>query len=151
MNLCEGKLLTSGPLYDGLSQVASYVKEPFAKEQTLRDLKNKVSVANGRVTLDEIVGDLDNFGDFSVQGSYGFDNTVDYVGSILLNEKLRRKLGFHGDQLSLPLTISGSVTDPKVKIDVADLARQVAEDAAKREVDNLKDKAKDALKGLFKK
>ena len=151
MNLREGKLVTSGALYDGLNQVASYVKEPFSKEQTLRDLANKVSVANGRVTLDEIVGDLDNFGDFVVQGSYGFDNTLDYTGSILLNEKQRRKLGFHGDKLMLPLSISGTVDNPNVKIDVADVMRQVAEDAAQREVDNLKDKAKDALKGLFKK
>jgi ribosomal protein L31 len=151
MDVREGRVVTSGPLADGFSQLATYAKRPFKEEQTLRDLTSKISVAGGRVMLEEIVGDLEGLGAMSVKGSYGFDNTLDYAGAILLDETNRRKLGFAGQELALPVSISGTIMKPNVKFDFSELARKVAEDAAKSEVDKLKDKAKDALNGLFKK
>jgi len=141
----DGRLVTSGAVFSALTELASRMGKSFDKEQPLKGFASKIKARNGRVSTDQMTGKMGDIGDFKLDGSYGFDETLDYVGTIILSEAGTRKLGLKNiGRLELPMKIGGTISSPKLEIDYSSLARQVGENL-------LKDAAKDLLNGLFKK
>jgi len=88
---------------------------------------------------------LGNLGDLSLFGSYGFDETLDYTGSVMLSEITSGQLGGLGKLLGqketkkvrVPFKISGSLLSPKLEIDYDALRKQVGENLLDQAVDRL--------------
>lgn len=156
-SLDDGHLKTSGAVNQLLSTLAAQTGQTFSEDQTLKKLWTNIRVENGRVYLDDLKTVLGSIGDITLGGSYGFDGTLDYRGSILLTEELTAKIASKGGligglvsmmtsggnkRLALPIVCGGSVDNPSVKLDFSALRPNAK--------DNLKDKAENLLKGLFK-
>ena len=156
-SLEEGHLKTSGATNQLLSSLAEQTGQTFSEDQTLKKLWTNIRVENGRVHLDDLKLVLGNIGDITLGGSHGFNGTLDYTGSILLTEEMTAKLASQGGlvgglvslmtsgenkRLSLPIVAGGSVDKPSFKLDFSNLQPKAK--------DNLKDKAENLLKGLFK-
>ncbi len=154
----EGKLVTSGVLYTTLSKLAQQAGRTFQKEQPLRGLTTKIIVKDGKVKLDKLKTKVGTIGDLELDGSYSFENELDYRGSLLLSKEWTQDLmskggllgglaGLFADQsvkrLKLPLVIGGTVDKPTFNIDLSSLGKNATE--------NVKEKAGNLLKDLFKK
>jgi hypothetical protein len=155
--LNEAQLKTTGTLNQALTQLASQTGETISENQVLKDLWTNIRVEKGRVYLDDLKSVVGKIGELSIAGSYGFDNTLEYKGSILLTEEMTSKLAAQGGllgnliklstantkRLAVPVVVDGTTESPNFRIDLSAMQQQPAQD--------LKDKAKDALKGLFNK
>jgi len=118
--------------------------ETFDREQTIRNFATRVTVKNGRVRIDELTSRLGEIGDVKLNGSYGFDESLEYTGTLVLSQAHSRKLSLgNSERAELPFRIGGTMTSPKLEFDLAALAKQAGESA-------VKDAAKKALKDLFK-
>lgn len=108
-----------------IDQVADIVKKPSLKEIKVKDLNIDFEIKDGRVTtkpFDLKLGDYN----MNLSGSTGLDQTIDYTGKITMPaDGIASKLG------TVDMTIGGTFTSPKVGIDMASLARNVAEQALK--------------------
>lgn len=108
-----------------INQVADIVKKPSMKDIQVKDLNLDFEIADGRVTTQPF--DL-KLGDYTMNlsGSTGLDQTIDYTGKITLpSGGIGSKLG------TVDMTIGGTFTSPKVGIDMANLAKNAAEQALK--------------------
>ncbi len=154
----SGKMVTTGSIHSTISSLASKMGESFDSEQTIKQLATNVSVKDGKVLLDDLQTKLGTVGDITIGGAYSFSGELDYRGSILLSknwtEKLLSKEGLVGgltnffsdksvERVRLPIVIGGTSDDPKMDIDYSVLTEALG--------DNVKDKAENLLKGLFKK
>ncbi|MBN1212431.1 MAG: AsmA family protein [candidate division Zixibacteria bacterium] len=154
----EGKLVTSGAVYSLISGLAEKAGQTFDKEQALKNLKSNIIVKDGKVYLDNLKTKLGNLGDMELGGYYGFNDEINYTGSILLSEATTKDLMSKGGllgglagilsdktttRLKLPLKLVGTVDKPKAEIDYSSLTEKAGE--------NLKDDAKNLLNGLLKK
>ena len=154
----EGKLATSGVLYDAISSIASKIGQTFDKEQPLKALKSAVKIKDGRVVIEGMKTVLSNLGDVELSGFYGFDGQIGYTGSMLLSKETTQKLMAQGGllgglaglaadkstmRLKLPLSVTGTMANPKMNLDFSGVSKGAQQ--------NVTDKAKDLLNGLFKK
>ena len=154
----QGRVVTSGAIYQGLNGIAQLFGESFEREQPLKNLVTKIIVDDGRVRFDGLTTRLGDIGDLDLTGFYSFEGDVSYQGSIFLTPEMTKKLlskkGLLGDvagvlkddsvdRIKLPLSIGGTMTSPTFNIDYSAVKENLKDNAA--------DKAKDALKGLFKK
>ncbi|MFZ5980411.1 MAG: AsmA family protein [Candidatus Zixiibacteriota bacterium] len=157
-DMLDGKLVTSGAINSLLSNLAEKTGQTFDKEQPLKNLKSNITVKDGKVYLDNMKSRLGSIGDLEVGGYYGFNNDIEYTGTILLSEETTKKLTSQGGMLSglagilsddetgrvkLPIKIFGTVDKPEADIDYSALTKNAG--------DNLKDKATDLFQGLIKK
>ena len=154
-NLREGKLVTNGTAYGVLKELAEKTGESIDKEQIIKTLTTKIHVQDGKVKLDQMQTTLGSIGDLSFDGSYGFDGSLAYKGILNLSTAYTAKLKHSfGDivssladpdtgRLPLPLVISGTTESPSVGIDWTSLSLKATDD--------IKKKAGDLIKGLFKK
>ena len=132
-------------------------------ELDLKDLKTKLSFANGKVSVQPF--DL-NYKDIAitVSGAHGFDKTVEYnavfnVPAKYLGSEVNRLIGKIDDaevnQISIPVTanITGSLTNPAVKTDltsgVQNLTQQLIEIEKQKLLNQGKDKVKDLISGVI--
>ncbi len=144
LNVRDGRLVTTGAAFSAISQLASSLGETFAEEQTIRNFASQITVENGRVGTSELVSRLGDIGDLKLNGSYGFDKSLDYAGTLILSPERSKKLGLgESDRAELPFRISGTQTSPRFDFDLAALLKQAGESA-------IEDAAKKALKDLFK-
>ena len=145
LDIKSGRLVMSGNVLSSFSELAAKLGKSFDKEQPLRDLASKVIVREGRVFTDSLMSRLGNLGDLALIGSYGFDETLDYDGSIFLSEVSAGQLGGLGKLLGqkdtkkvrVPFKITGTILSPKVEIDYAALRKQVGENLLDQAVDRL--------------
>jgi hypothetical protein len=163
--LLEGVLKKFAPL----EKLASTLQIDALKAITIKDIKNHIEFANGKVLVkpfDIKVKDIE----LQVGGMHGFDQSIDYVVAMKVP---RKYLGTQGNNLinglatqasnkGIPITLGetvnlnikmgGSLTNPSIKTDlkevagdaVADLKQQAA-DFAKEKVDVEKQKIKDSV------
>ena len=150
--------------------VGELLKLPDLEVINFKDWANSFSISDGRFHIKDLkIAALD--ADYIVNGSQGLDGSLDYSMALLLPEKTSAKAnipGFAGQavnlfkdesgRVKLDFTVTGTSDNPKVALDtkavqkkVEDLAKQKIEGEAKKLQDDLKKKAEDAIKGLFKK
>jgi hypothetical protein len=151
--------------------IAGLLKLPDLENITYKDWANAFTIANGRIVIKDLkISALD--ADYIVNGSQGFDGSLDYSMSLLLPEKTSSRItiaGFAGQavnlfkdasgRVKLDFTVGGTSDNPKVALDTKeaqkraeDSLRKQAEEQIKKKIEEpIKNKVEDALKGLFKK
>ena len=163
--LTEGKVVTRGNLHQALSKLATETGGSFDKEQALRDLATHIKVANGRVGLEGLQTRLGTFADVSVGGWYAFNGELSYEGSLQLTKSETDRIFANGamaevarllgtrrpERLTLPLSVGGTRSDPKVKVDVGTVLGDLQKAVVKEQGDKLQDEAKTKLGDLLKK
>ena len=150
--------------------LASSLKLPDLETIQFKDWGNDFTVQKGRLTIKDLTITAST-GQYVVNGSQGLDGSLDYHMALYLPPSTAPKLnipGFAGEAVNLfkdqsgrfklDFNIGGTTDNPKVQLDTdpaknraVDLAKQKLEDEKKKVGDQLKNKATDALKKLFKK
>jgi hypothetical protein len=161
--LTSGKVVTGEFVDSALGSLAEKVGQKLDKEQTLKDLTTLIKVENGRVGLDQFKTKLGSFGDLSLGGFYSFAGDLEYKGSILMSKDQTARLyasgglagsvasmfGDKSERLSLPLTVGGTMTSPKMGLDYTELTNNLKSQVTDQVKDDLKDEVSKKLKGLF--
>ncbi|MEW6049958.1 MAG: AsmA family protein [Candidatus Zixiibacteriota bacterium] len=154
----DGKLVTSGILYNALAGIAQKAGRTFNKEQPLKGLTSKITIKDGKVMLDGLKTTLGDLGDLELGGFYGFNGDIGYSGSIFLSREMTQGLTAQGgllaglanalsdtrtQRLRLPLKITGTIDHPNAELDMAAVSKSAT--------DKLKQDAGSLLEGLIKK
>ncbi|MCP4706772.1 MAG: AsmA family protein [candidate division Zixibacteria bacterium] len=130
--------------FDMLNQLAEQLKFKSLSEETIRNLNSSYTVKDGRIAFEKF-NFVSSLGDWTINGSVGFDGTLDYKVDILLTENETNKLKSQaGDfakiikekRFTAPFKIGGTYSKPKISLDL---------DFNKL----LKENLGDVLKGLF--
>ena len=169
----EGKVSVKNGSLKGFKvnqTLASQLKLPDLETIQFKDWGNDFTVQKGRLTIKDLTITAST-GQYIINGSQGLDGSLDYHMALYLPESTAPKLnipGFAGEavnlfkdqkgHLKLDFNIGGTTDNPKVQLDTdpaknraVELAKQKLQDEAKKAGDQLKNKASDALKKLFKK
>ena len=154
----DGKLVTSGVVYNLLNDIAKKIGKPFEKEQPLKALTSNIKVKDGKVIVDGLKANLANIGDLTLGGFYSFNNDLGYDGTIQLTQELTSQLASQGGvlggltsllsdkssgRLLVPLKVTGTWNDPKAEVDFSALTKSAGT--------NLKEKTGNAIQNLLKK
>jgi len=132
--------------FDLIKKMADRLKFKTFDEETVRNLRSSYTVKNGRITFDKF-NFVSSIGDWTVDGSVGFDGTLDYTVEILLTEeetgKLKTQAGdfariIKGKRFAAPFKITGTYSNPKISLNI-DFNKII------------KDNLGEAIKNLFKK
>lgn len=131
----SGMLTTKDVSLDGVTviqNVADILKKPNLKNTRVKDLKLEFAIEDGRIDTKPFDVKLGEY-KMRISGSTGLDQTIDYRGEIAIPESLGQasRLG------SVDMTIGGTFTSPKVKIDLESLAKNAAKEATKDAVGKL--------------
>lgn len=131
----SGMLTTKDVSLDGVTviqNVADILKKPNLKNTRVKDLKLEFTIEDGRIDTKPFDVKLGEY-KMRISGSTGLDQTIDYRGEIAIPESLGQasRLG------SVDMTIGGTFTSPKVKIDLESLAKNAAKEATKDAVGKL--------------
>jgi len=166
VGITSGKLLGL-PLLEKLSAFTNLTE---LREVNFNNWTNAFSIANGRLAVKDLKVSS-SAADFIVGGSQGLDGSMEYDLTVRLPAAVsdRISLGGMGGQLvelfkdkegriNLPLNISGTSASPVVRLD-AKAQEEAAKRALQQKIDesknklgeDLKKKAAEGLKNLFKK
>lgn len=168
----EGRVSIESGKVQGMKmnqELAGMLKLPDLEVINFKDWANSFSISDGKfVTKDLKISALG--ADYSVNGAYGLDGTLNYGLSVLLSEASSAKVnipGFLGEavnlfkdesgRVKLDFAVSGTQDSPKLALDTQSAQRR-AEDIAKQKInaekkkleDELKKKGGDLLKDLLK-
>ena len=154
----DGKLVN----WDLLNQISSYLKMNEFKEEKIRTLTNSFKVNYGRVYFEDFEA-LSQSGDWKATGSVGLDGSLDYSVNVVLSPELSSRIDlgdltkfFQDDKgrMVLDFKIEGNAKSPKFTISTARAEKKFQQEIQKQKdkaTEDLKKKAGDLLKGLFKK
>jgi len=154
----DGKLVN----WELLNQISSYLKMNEFKEEKIRTLTNSFKVNNGRVYFEDFEA-LSQSGDWKATGSVGLDGSLDYSVNVVLSPELSSRIDlgdltkFFQDEkgrMVLDFKIEGNAKSPKFTISTARAEKKFQQEVQKQKdkaTEDLKKKAGDLLKGLFKK
>jgi uncharacterized protein involved in outer membrane biogenesis len=149
--------------------LASTLSLPDLENVQFKNWANDFTVENGRLVIKDLSINALN-AQYVVNGSQGLDGSLDYELALYLPESAGARIkvaGFAGDavdlfkdqsgRLKLDFNVGGSMDNPKLQLD-SDSARRRVEAQAKQKIEaekeklekQIKEKAGDALKKLFK-
>ncbi len=163
--LLEGVLAKFAPL----EKLATMLQIDRLKSISVKDIKNYIEFANGRVMVKPFTIKVDQI-EMEIGGFHGFDNSIDYgikmklprsvmgaSGNNLVNG-LVAKANSKGVPIKLSETVNlnvkmtGSIANPNIGIDLKEMAGDVmdeikeqAKDFIQSRLDSAKQKAKDSL------
>ncbi|HUL44015.1 MAG TPA: AsmA family protein [Bacteroidota bacterium] len=166
VNIANGKL--SG--YPLTQKLADFTSLADLREINFKNWANAFSISNGRLNVKDLKISTGTT-DFLVGGSEGLDGSMDYNLTVKLPASVSDKINIGGvgaqvlqffkdkdGRINLPLNVSGQAMSPVVRLDASaeqnamkNALQQKLNDATKGTQDDLKKKAQDALKNLFKK
>ncbi|MEP7372525.1 MAG: AsmA-like C-terminal region-containing protein [Chitinophagaceae bacterium] len=163
--LLEGVLKKFAPL----EKLASTLQIDDLKSITIKDIKNYIEFANGKVLVKPFTIKIKDI-EMQIGGMHGFDQTIDYAISMKVPRKYLGTAGNNlinnlasqasskgipiklGDVVNLNVKMGGSLTNPSIKTDLKEVAgdavadlKQQAVDFAKEKVDVEKQKIKDSV------
>lgn len=157
VQVSEGKLVG----YPLTVKLADYTGVNELREVQFKNWSNAYTIADGRLHVKDLKIVAANT-DMSVNGSQGFDGTLDYRMLVRLPESLSGKLRVGGvgadvinflkdDQgrINLNFKVTGTTSDPVFALDTEEAqrkAKQALEQKARDEVERLKKKAEEELK-----
>ncbi len=162
----QGRIITGGNVHQALNAVAAQAGQTLQNEQSLSDLATHIRVVDGRVELDELTTRLGQFGDFSFGGYYAFNGDLEYRGKVLLTQAQTNQMfnsggllgelsKLLGDQrparLELPLLVSGTRSNPKVKLDFGSVVEDLQDRVVNVQGQRLEDEVKGKLTDLLEK
>lgn len=166
--LIEGVLKKFAPL----EKLASTLQIDELKSITIKDIKNYIEFANGKVLVKPFTVKVKDI-ELQIGGMHGIDQSIDYV----IGMKLPRKyLGTQGNNLvnglvtqatskgipvklgetvNLNIKMGGSLTNPSIKTDLKEVAgdavedlKQQATDFAQQKIDSAKQTIKDSVNAV---
>jgi hypothetical protein len=163
--LLEGVLKKFAPL----EKIASTLQIEELKSITIKNIKNYVEFANGKVLVKPFplkVKDIE----MEIGGMHGFDQSIDYIVQMKVPRKYLGTQGNNlinglasqannkgipvklGDMVNLNIKMGGSLTNPSIKTDLKEVAgdavqdlKQQAVDFAQQKIDSTKKTVKDSL------
>lgn len=156
--ITDGKLVN----WDLLNQISTYLKMNEFKEEKIRTLTNSFKVNQGRVFFEDFQA-LTTSGDWKATGSVGLDGSLDYSVNLVLSPELSSRIDlgdltkFFQDENGrtvLDFKIEGNAKSPKFTISTARAEKKFQQQLQQQKdkaTEDLKKKAGDLLKGLFKK
>jgi len=125
----------------------------MSQARAIRDAFVNFHIRNGRVITDTLEVASDE-GRWFAMGSFGFDNSLDYVVNLKLSDAAARQVSSALAGANLRIGITGTVTSPTITLDLAEVGKSVVEKLLKpalADTASLKRGAEDLLKGLLKK
>jgi len=168
--LLQGILKKFAPL----EKLASTLQIEDLKEVSLKDIKNYIEFANGKVLVKPFTVKVKDI-DMQIGGTHGFDQSLNYIiqmkvprkylgtqGNALVNNLASQAVNKGlpvkvGDMVNLNIKMGGSITNPTIKTDLKEAAgdagnemKQQAVDFAKQKVDSTKNTVKDSLTSMKK-
>jgi uncharacterized protein involved in outer membrane biogenesis len=140
--------------------LAGMLSLPDLSVVNFKDWQNSFTIANGRLVLKDLkIAALNS--DYTINGSMGFDGSIDYAMTLLLPPETSSKIklpgvtGFAGQavdlfkdpsgRIRLDFAVTGTSDSPKVSLNT-DAAQKKAEDLAKQKLEAEKKKLEDELK-----
>jgi hypothetical protein len=170
-------LLLQGVLnkFAPLEKLASALQIDRLKSISIKDVKNYIEFANGKVLVKPFTLKIDDI-EMQIGGMHGFDQTMDYSiamkvprkylgtqGNNLVNNLVTQATNKGipvklGEMVDLNVKMGGSLTNPSVKIDLEKVAgdamdelKDQAKDFAQQKIDSVKTKVSDTLKVIKEK
>jgi hypothetical protein len=139
--MIEGKLKTSGVLYNTLKGLADKVGQTFAQEQALKQLKTTIKIRDGKVIVEGLKSTVSELGDIDITGSYGLTDpgALSFTGSITPTKELLQSLSSKGGltgavagllgntKVKLPIAVGGTLTNPTVNFDLSGMSGSATE------------------------
>ncbi len=163
--LVEGVLKKFAPL----EKIASLLQIDRLKSISVKDIKNYIEFANGKVLVKPFDVKLDDIL-MTIGGTHSFDQSIEYVvgmkvprkylgnaGNTLINDLVSKATGKGiplkvGDMIDLNIKVGGTLSNPSIRIDLKQVVgdamedlKEQAKDFAKDKLDSLKAKAKDTI------
>ena len=144
--------------------LAGMLSLPDLSVVTFKDWQNSFTIANGRIVLKDLkIAALNS--DYTINGSMGFDGSIDYVMTLLLPPETSAKIklpgvsGFAGQavdlfkdpsgRIKLDFNVTGTSDSPKVSLNT-DAAKKKAEELAKQQLKKLEEEAKKKAGDILK-
>ncbi|MBL7762962.1 MAG: AsmA family protein [Chitinophagaceae bacterium] len=168
----EGSLLLlQGVLkkFQPLEKLASSLQIADLNEITVKDIKNYIEFANGKVRVKPFTIKVKDI-EMEIGGMHGFDQSLDYIVQMKVPRKylgseanaLVNNLATQASSKGIPVKVSdiinlnvkmgGTLTNPSIKTDLKEATGNIAEqlktqteDFVKAKVDSAKQKTKDSL------
>jgi len=166
--LLQGVLKKFAPL----EKLASTLQIDELKSITLKDIKNYIEFANGKVLVKPFTVKVKDI-ELQIGGMHGLDQSIDYVVGLKVPRKYIGTQGNNlinglvsqannkgipvklGETVNLNVKMGGSLTNPTIKTDLKEVAgdavadlKQQAVDFAQAKIDSAKAKAKDSLNAV---
>jgi len=144
VNMSEGRI-ENLPV---MEKLADQLGLKTFEEKQIRNLYNTFRVEDGRVLFDNFNMSIGNTG-WNINGSAGFDGSLDYVVGIEMDKSslgsdalggLQSILGGGDGRITIPVKLTGSYNDPKFSVDRSKLqesADKKLEEEGKKLLDNL--------------
>lgn len=154
-----------------IDKIADAIKKPEFKDITVKDMALDFTIKDGRLGTEPFDIKWKDY-TMNLSGTTGLDQTIDYTGKI----KLPASTGAVSQLTTVDLKIGGTFGSPRISVDTESMAKQAVEVVKDQATEKLgekigeklgldsatvankdsleqavKEKAKDALKDLFKK
>jgi AsmA-like C-terminal region len=157
-----------------VDKLATLLQIDRLKSISLKDIKNYIEFANGKVFVKPFNVRVDSI-EMLISGFHGFDQSIDYAVQMKLPRKLMGTRGNDlvnklaaeanskgipiklGETINLNIKVTGSISDPSISINLKEVASDVvkdlekqAQDFAKAKLDSAKKKTTDSLNMIKK-
>ena len=130
-----------------LKELAQTLNLKTFDKETLKDLATAVKIENGRIVFDGMKF-FSQTGDWNIVGSVGFDGSLDYIGEVLLSDKVSASLTSQpgltssvaslfkdgSGRIKVPFRLGGNYAKPKISIDMG--VKDKMKDKVKSKLDN---------------
>lgn len=123
----SGALQTNDVKIEGveaLTALSSSLKTDALKSFSTKDLNLPFTINNGKLNTKPFNVNFGNGGVMKLEGATGLDQSIDYKGTVTLPKSLTNHY-----VSSVPITIGGTFTNPKIGIDTKALAAGAASSA----------------------
>jgi len=166
--LLQGVLKKFAPL----EKLAAVLQIDRLKSISVRDIKNYIEFANGKVLVKPFNIKIDNI-EMVIGGFHGFDNSIDYgiqmklprsvlgaEGNKLINNLVAQAISKgipirQSETVNLNIKMTGSISNPSIGINLKEVAGDAIEDLkdqvkdfAQAKLDSAKQKVKDSLQAV---
>jgi hypothetical protein len=123
----SGSLQTNDVKIEGveaLSSLSSALKTDALKSFSTKDLNLPFTINNGKVNTQPFNVNFGDGGVMKLEGSTGLDQSIDYKGTVTLPKSMANNY-----VSTIPITIGGTFTSPKIGVDTKALASGAAASA----------------------
>jgi len=126
----------------------------------LKNLTTHFEFKNGGINFEPFEFNFNRDIKAKVSGNHSFDNQVNYVMNLDLPAKYLgsdissniaklSKTDLESMMVQVPVRIEGEITRPKIKLDLQAATKELTDKIISEQKEDLKDKAKDKIKGLL--